>query len=65
MRYLLIVLMGLLPVLAGAVDFDVATRHLPLGKAMQVYEDPDGNASIAQVSAPGLPNTFSPTVRMC
>ncbi|WPE29167.1 Sensor histidine kinase RcsC [Pseudomonas hunanensis] len=60
MRYLLIVLMGLLPVLAGAVDFDVATRHLPLGKAMQVYEDPDGNASIAQVSAPGFAKYFQP-----
>ncbi|NQD77621.1 hypothetical protein HP547_24550, partial [Pseudomonas sp. CrR7] len=49
MRYLLIVLLGLLPVLAGAVDFDNATRHLPLGKALQVYEDLDGSASIAQV----------------
>ncbi len=60
MRYLLIVLLGLLPVLAGAVDFDDATRHLPLGKAMQVYEDPDGNASIAQVSAPGFAKHFQP-----
>lgn len=60
MRYLLIVLLGLLPVLAGAVDFDDATRHLPLGKAMQVYEDLDGSASIAQVSAPGFAKHFRP-----
>ena len=60
MRYLLIVLLGLLPVLAGAVDFDDATRHLPLGKAMQVYEDLDGSASIAQVSAPGFAKFFRP-----
>nr|WP_225779355.1 hybrid sensor histidine kinase/response regulator [Pseudomonas sp. Marseille-Q3773] len=58
MRYLLIVLLGMLPVLAGAVDFDDATRQLPLGKAMQVYEDVDGQASIAQVSAPGFARRF-------
>ena len=58
MRYLLIVLLGLLPVLAGAVEFDVATRHLPLGKVMQVYEDRDGSASIAQVSAPVFAGRF-------
>ena len=52
MRNLLIVLLGWLPLLAGAVDFDDATRQLPLGRLMQVYEDRDGSASIAQVSAP-------------
>ena len=60
MRYLLIVLLGLVPVLAGAVDFADTTRHLPLGKVMQVYEDPDGSASIAQVSAPGFAQHFRP-----
>ena len=60
MRYLLIVLLGMLPVLAGAVDFDEATRHLPLGKVMQVYEDPDGSSSIAQVSAPDFARYFRP-----
>ncbi|MGN8261665.1 7TM diverse intracellular signaling domain-containing protein [Pseudomonas sp. SMSB3] len=54
MRYLLIMLLGLLPVLAGAVEFDATTRQLPLGKAMQVYEDKDGSATIAQVSAPSF-----------
>lgn len=58
MRYLLIVLLGLLPVLATAVEFDDTTRHLPLGKVMQVYEDRDGTASIAQVSAPIFANRF-------
>ena len=60
MRYLLIVLLGLLPMLAGAVDFDDAAGHVPLGKAMQVYEDLDGSASIAQVSAPGFAKRFRP-----
>ncbi|KEY85777.1 MULTISPECIES: hybrid sensor histidine kinase/response regulator [Pseudomonas] len=58
MRYLLIVLLGLLPVLAGAVEFDDATRHLPLGQAMQVFEDHDGSASIAEVSAPAFAKRF-------
>ena len=58
MRYLLIVVLGWLPLLAGAVDFDDATRSLPLGKVMQVFEDRDGNATIAQVSAPGFASRF-------
>jgi len=58
MRYLLILLLGYLPMLAAAVDFDDATRHLPLGKVMQVYEDRDGSASIAQVSAPAFASRF-------
>ncbi|MGN8251877.1 sensor histidine kinase [Pseudomonas sp. SMV7] len=58
MRNLLILLLGLLPMLAGAVDFDAQTRHLPLGKVMQVYEDREGSASIAQVSAPVFASRF-------
>lgn len=58
MRYLLIVLLGYWPVLAGAVDFDDATRRLPLGKVMQVFEDRAGTASIAEVSAPAWANRF-------
>lgn len=58
MHYLLIMLLGCLPLFAGAVDFDDSTRHLPLGKAMQVYEDPDGSASIVQVSSPAFAHRF-------
>ncbi|MFJ4155236.1 sensor histidine kinase [Pseudomonas sp. NPDC089752] len=58
MRYLLILLLGCLPALAAAVDFDASTRHLALGKAMQVYEDRDGSASIAQVTAPAFASRF-------
>ncbi|MFV3328418.1 7TM diverse intracellular signaling domain-containing protein [Pseudomonas sp. NY15372] len=58
MRYLLIMLLGCLPLFAGAVDFDDSTRHLPLGKVMQVYEDPDGSASIVQVSSPAFAHHF-------
>jgi len=60
MRYLLIVVLGWLPLLAGAVDFDDSTRNLPLGRVMQVFEDQDGSASIAQVSAPAFARHFSP-----
>ncbi|WDY58620.1 sensor histidine kinase [Pseudomonas sp. PSKL.D1] len=58
MRYLLILLLGMLPMLAGAVELDASTRHLPLGKVMQVFEDRDGSASIAQVSAPIFASRF-------
>ncbi|MFF7706185.1 7TM diverse intracellular signaling domain-containing protein [Pseudomonas sp. NPDC007930] len=51
MRYILILLLGWLPMLAGAVDFDDATRTLPLGRVMQVLEDPSGEATIDQVVA--------------
>jgi len=60
MRYLLIVVLGWLPLLATAVDFDDSTRSLPLGRVMQVFEDRDGNASIAQVSAPSFSEHFRP-----
>ncbi|WP_248917552.1 sensor histidine kinase [Pseudomonas entomophila] len=58
MRYLLIVLLGCLPLLAGAVEFDGSTGRLPLGRSMLVYEDHDGNATIAQVSAPAFARQF-------
>ncbi|MBI6899158.1 hybrid sensor histidine kinase/response regulator [Pseudomonas putida] len=58
MRYLLIVLLGCLPMLAGAVEFDDATGRLPLGRYMQVYEDHDGSASIAQVSSAAFAGRF-------
>ena len=58
MRYLLIILLGCLPVLAAAVDFDDATRRLPLGKIMQVYEDRTANATIAEVSSAEFAERF-------
>ncbi|PYB76511.1 sensor histidine kinase [Pseudomonas soli] len=58
MRYLLIVLLGCLPLLAGAVEFDDSTGRLPLGRYMQVYEDHDGSASIAQVSTAAFAGRF-------
>ncbi|MFJ4111311.1 7TM diverse intracellular signaling domain-containing protein [Pseudomonas sp. NPDC089758] len=60
MRYLLILLLGCLPVMATAVDFDDSTRYLSLGSTMQVYEDRNGSASIAQVTAPTFANRFRP-----
>ncbi|MGE7993923.1 sensor histidine kinase [Pseudomonas sp. NPDC089554] len=58
MRYLLIMLLGCLPWFANAVDFDDATRKLPLGKLMQVHEDHEGSATIAQVTAPAFAGRF-------
>ncbi|MGH8485924.1 MAG: 7TMR-DISMED2 domain-containing protein, partial [Pseudomonas sp.] len=60
MRYLLIVVLGWLPLLAAAVDFDDSTRSLPLGRVMHVFEARDGNASIAQVSASSFSEHFRP-----
>ncbi|WP_213875432.1 hybrid sensor histidine kinase/response regulator [Pseudomonas sp. dw_358] len=53
MRYLLILLVALLPTLCWAVDFDDSTRSLPLGRDMQVLEDTDGTATIDEVSGDG------------
>ncbi|WP_104910965.1 7TM diverse intracellular signaling domain-containing protein [Pseudomonas sp. LG1D9] len=53
MRYLLMFLLCGLPLLAGAVEFNEATRSLPLGRVMQVLEDPSGSVTIADArSAP-------------
>ncbi|MBD1600966.1 7TM diverse intracellular signaling domain-containing protein [Pseudomonas typographi] len=51
MRYLFILLLGWLPMVAAAVDFDESTRTLPLGRTMQVLEDPSAAATIGQVVA--------------
>lgn len=58
MRYFLILLVGWLPLLACALDFDESTRTLPLGHVMQVYEDVDGSASIEQVSSAAFADRF-------
>ncbi|UVJ43437.1 response regulator [Pseudomonas sp. LS1212] len=60
MHYLLILLVGWLPMLACAVDFDDTTRSLPLGRVMQVFEDREGNATIEQVSSAALGDQFRP-----
>ncbi|MCQ0169127.1 hybrid sensor histidine kinase/response regulator [Pseudomonas sp. S12(2018)] len=60
MRNLLTFLLCCLPLMASAADFDDTTRQLPLGRLMQVYEDPDGSASIAQVSSPDFASRFEP-----
>ena len=51
MRYLLMMLLGWLPMLAGAVTFDETTQSLPLGRVMQVFEDVGGEATLADVTA--------------
>jgi signal transduction histidine kinase/CheY-like chemotaxis protein len=58
MRYLFCLLLSLLPVFAGAVDFDEHTRQLPLGQQMAVFEDVRGDVSIENVSSPALAEAF-------
>lgn len=57
MRYLLILLFCL-PLLASAVEFDENTQSLPLGHSLQVFEDPSGQASIADVRAQAAAGNF-------
>ncbi|WP_166216713.1 hybrid sensor histidine kinase/response regulator [Pseudomonas atagonensis] len=57
MRYLLMLLFCL-PLLASAVEFDEFTQSLPLGRSLQVFEDPSGQASIADVRAQAAAGNF-------
>ncbi|WP_172150151.1 MULTISPECIES: hybrid sensor histidine kinase/response regulator [Pseudomonas] len=60
MRYLLILLFAVWPLCASAVVFDEHTRMLPLGQAMQVFEDVRGDASIDEVTSSALQASFRP-----
>ena len=51
MRYLLMMMLGWLPMLASAVAFDETTQSLPLGRVMQVFEDTGGEATLADITA--------------
>lgn len=59
MRYLLMLLFCL-PLLASAVEFDENTQSLPLGRSLQVFEDPSGQADIADVRAQAAAGNFKP-----
>ncbi|ROO12637.1 hybrid sensor histidine kinase/response regulator [Pseudomonas fluorescens] len=59
MRYLLMLLFCL-PLMASAVEFDEFTQSLPLGRSLQVFEDPSGLASIADVRAQAAAGNFKP-----
>lgn len=58
MRYLLIMLVALLSQLASAVEFDESTRSLALGRAVQVFEDVSGEATISDVSSVAMSSSF-------
>ena len=51
MHNILIFLFGLLPMIASAVDFDLQTQRLPLGRLMAVMEDPSRAVTIDEVVA--------------
>ncbi|WP_434605898.1 7TM diverse intracellular signaling domain-containing protein [Pseudomonas sp. R1-7] len=57
MRYLLMLLLCLSP-LASALEFDESTQSLPLGHALQVFEDASGTASIDDVLAQATSGRF-------
>ncbi|MBV4486698.1 response regulator [Pseudomonas sp. SWRI153] len=57
MRYLLMLLFCL-PLMASAVEFDEFTQGLPLGRSLQVFEDPSGQASITDVRAQAAAGQF-------
>lgn len=57
MRYLLMLLFCL-PLMASAVEFDEFTQSLPLGRSLQVFEDPSGQATIADVRAQDAAGQF-------
>lgn len=59
MRYLLILLLCLSP-LAGALEFDESTQSLPLGHALQVFEDANGTATLEEVLAEAAAGRFKP-----
>jgi len=59
MRYLLMLLLCLSP-LAGALEFDESTRSLPLGHALQVYEDISGKATVDDALAQAAAGRFKP-----
>ncbi|WP_187670949.1 hybrid sensor histidine kinase/response regulator [Zestomonas carbonaria] len=58
MRYGLFLLLSLLASLAGAVEFDEHTRHLSLGRHLDVFEDVRGEATIEEILSPALQGSF-------
>lgn len=60
MRYLLFMLAVWLPLLAHAVEFDESTRFMPLGRMIQVFEDPAGDATIESVTSEAGAHAFRP-----
>ncbi|WP_017903154.1 hybrid sensor histidine kinase/response regulator [Pseudomonas asplenii] len=58
MRYLLMMLLSWLPLMASAVEFDESTQSLPLGRVMQVFEDVGGQAAIADIVSPAMAGRF-------
>ncbi|GAB7529150.1 7TM diverse intracellular signaling domain-containing protein [Pseudomonas sp. 3A(2025)] len=60
MRYLLMLLVACLPLLAHAVEFDESTRSLSLGRWTEVFEDTSGTVGIDQVSRADMAKAFRP-----
>ncbi len=58
MRHVFLFILAFLPVLAVAVELDETTRHLPLGRHMQVFEDPHGQLRIEDVAAAAFEERF-------
>ncbi|WP_339530248.1 hybrid sensor histidine kinase/response regulator [Pseudomonas mucidolens] len=60
MRYLLMFLLCGLPMWAGAVEFNELTQSLPLGRVMQVLEDPSGSLSPEDARSAAFASRYIP-----
>ncbi|SDO02038.1 hybrid sensor histidine kinase/response regulator [Pseudomonas jinjuensis] len=58
MWYWLTLFLCILSPLANAVTFDEHVESLPLGRAIDVFEDVRGNADISEIASPALEGSF-------
>ncbi|QRY81260.1 response regulator [Pseudomonas sp. PDNC002] len=57
-HWLIFLILLILSPVASAISFDERVGQLPLGRAMDVFEDVRGTADIAEISSPALAASF-------
>lgn len=57
-HWLIFLILFILSPVASAISFDEHVGQLPLGRAMDVFEDVRGTADIAEISSPALAASF-------
>ncbi|QIE85488.1 hybrid sensor histidine kinase/response regulator [Pseudomonas nitroreducens] len=62
-HWLIFLILLILSPVASAISFDEHVGQLPLGRAMDVFEDVRGTADIAEISSPALAASFRPHER--
>ncbi|TWI54261.1 signal transduction histidine kinase [Pseudomonas duriflava] len=58
MRNWLLFILLACPLWVWAIEFDESTKHLSLGRSLQVFEDVQGTTTIADISSPALSGSF-------